>query len=109
MLKFFQLSHCFLVAAPLVHSILQVPFISVFAAAWHSIQMEKIYLIYMEIVIKLKEYLRGAVEELRKVTWPTKKQTQMYTFLVIAMVVGVAFFFGILDYIFNLGLEFIIR
>lgn len=63
----------------------------------------------MTAFVKLKDYFRGAIEELRKVTWPTKKQTQMYTFLVIAMVVGVALFFGVLDYVFNLGLEFIIR
>lgn len=53
---------------------------------------------------KLKDYFRGAYSELRKVTWPTRKQVINYSIVVIAMSLGVAIFFGVLDYIFNLGL-----
>ncbi len=57
---------------------------------------------------KIKEYFKGSVSEMKKVVWPTKKQTTTYSIIVIAMSLGVAVFFGILDYIFNLILEKII-
>ena len=46
---------------------------------------------------------------MKKVVWPTKKQTTTYTLIVIGLSLGVAIFFGILDYAFNLGLEKIIK
>lgn len=57
----------------------------------------------------IQNYLRDAVAEMKKVVWPNKKQTVNYTIIVIAMSIGIAIFFGIIDYIFNLGLEQIIR
>jgi len=58
---------------------------------------------------KIVEYLKGSVEEMKKVTWPTKKETKNYTLLVIGVSVAVALFLGALDYIFNFGLELIIK
>ncbi len=58
---------------------------------------------------KLTEYIKGSVEEMKKVTWPTKKETYNYTLLVIGISLAVAAFLGALDYIFNLGLELIIK
>ncbi len=58
---------------------------------------------------KIKEYFVGSVGEMKKVVWPNKKQVKNYTILVIAMSIGVAIFFSILDYIFNLGLGQIIK
>jgi preprotein translocase subunit SecE len=46
---------------------------------------------------------------MKKVTWPTKKETRNYTFLVIGISLAVAAFLGALDYIFNWGLAFIIK
>lgn len=57
----------------------------------------------------IKNYFIGAVAEMKKVSWPSKKQTTTYSFIVIGMSVGVALFFGLMDYILNLGLEQIIR
>jgi len=62
----------------------------------------------MKLFIQLKEYLIGSYVEMRKVTWPTKKQTINYSLLVIGMSIFMALFFGILDYILNIGLEKII-
>jgi preprotein translocase subunit SecE len=45
---------------------------------------------------------------MKKVTWPTKKETYNYTVLVIAISLIVAAFLGALDYIFNLGFKFIL-
>ena len=61
-----------------------------------------------EYMNKLTNYIRESVEEMKKVTWPTKKETYNYTMLVIAISIGVAVFLGILDYIFSTGLQYII-
>jgi len=47
--------------------------------------------------------------EMKKVTWPSKKETYNYTVLVIAISIGVAIFLGILDYIFSTGFQFLIN
>ncbi len=54
---------------------------------------------------KLTNYIKGSVEEMKKVTWPTKKETKNFTLLVIGISVGVAIFLGALDYIFSFALE----
>jgi len=53
---------------------------------------------------KIIQYFKDSYAEMKKVTWPTKKQTINYSTLVIVMSVGMAVFFSALDYIFNLGL-----
>ena len=53
---------------------------------------------------KLINYLKSSYAEMRKVTWPTKKQTFTYSMIVIGMSVGFAAFFSILDYIFKTGI-----
>lgn len=58
---------------------------------------------------KLVNYIKGSVEEMKKVTWPTKKETKNYTLLVIGISIGVAAFLGALDVIFIWGLEFIVK
>jgi preprotein translocase subunit SecE len=58
---------------------------------------------------KLTGYIKSSIEEMKKVTWPTKKETQNYTFLVIGISLAVAAFLGALDYVFTIGLELIIK
>jgi len=62
----------------------------------------------MTLLEKIKDYFKGAFSEMKKVIWPNKKQTTTYTIIVIAMSIGVAIFFGILDYAFNIVLGWII-
>jgi preprotein translocase subunit SecE len=57
---------------------------------------------------KITTYLQESLAEMKKVTWPTRKETYNYTVLVIAISLGVAIFLGILDYIFSQGFQFII-
>ena len=52
----------------------------------------------------IKNYFVGSYQEMRKVSWPTKKQTINYSVLVIGLSVGMSLFLGILDYFFNLGI-----
>ncbi len=54
---------------------------------------------------KILKYFQESKSELKKVAWPTKKEITNYTLLVIAISLGIALFFGILDYFFSLGLE----
>lgn len=54
-------------------------------------------------------YVRGVREELQKVTWPTRKQATRYSLLVVAISTIVAIFFTILDLIFKLGLEQLLK
>jgi preprotein translocase subunit SecE len=58
---------------------------------------------------KLTKYLKESVLEMKKVTWPTKKETYNYTLMVIGISLGVAIFLGILDYIFAEGFQFLIN
>lgn len=54
---------------------------------------------------KLFNYLKTAILEMRKVTWPTKKETYRYTMLVIVVSLVMAAFLGGLDYLFSFGIE----
>ncbi|OGH93819.1 MAG: preprotein translocase subunit SecE [Candidatus Magasanikbacteria bacterium RIFOXYD2_FULL_41_14] len=63
----------------------------------------------MNIVNSIKNYFIGSYAEMKKVSWPTKKQLTTYSILVVALSVGVAIFFAIADYILNLGIEQLIN
>lgn len=54
---------------------------------------------------KISHYFQESLEEMKKVTWPTKKETYNYTLLVIGISLAVAAFLGLLDYTLNLGLK----
>jgi len=58
---------------------------------------------------KLLNYIKASIEEMKKVVWPTKKETYDYTLLVIGISLATAAFLGSLDYIFSFGLELIIK
>ena len=50
------------------------------------------------ITEKIKQFLAGSKVELKKVTWPTPKQTLASTSVVIIVVVIVSVFLGIVDF-----------
>jgi len=50
---------------------------------------------------RLVKYLIESKRELKKVTWPTKKETTKHTLIVIGLSLFVAAFLGILDFIFS--------
>jgi preprotein translocase subunit SecE len=58
---------------------------------------------------KLTNYIKTSIEEMKKVSWPTKKETYNYTILVIGVSLGVAVFLGALDYLFSWLLGLIIK
>lgn len=55
-----------------------------------------------------KNYFKDAFHEMKRVVWPTKQQTKHYSIIVITLSIGLAVFFGILDYLFNIGLNILI-
>ncbi len=57
---------------------------------------------------KITEYIKASIEEMKKVAWPTKKETYNYTLLVIFISLGVALFLGLLDIVFAKGLEYLL-
>jgi len=50
------------------------------------------------------KYLIEAKQELKKVTWPTKKETTKHTLIVIGLSLFVAAFLGVLDFAFSRAL-----
>lgn len=50
-------------------------------------------------------YLRESREELKKVIWPTRKETVQNSLLVVGISVGIAAFLGLIDFVLNYGLE----
>lgn len=57
---------------------------------------------------KISNYLKDSQVELKKVVWPTKKQTRDHTLMVIGISLAVAAFLGAIDYGLNLLLEIFI-
>lgn len=57
---------------------------------------------------RIINYFKESKAELKKVSWPTRKETINHTSLVIGISLGVAIFFGLLDYVLALGVEKII-
>jgi preprotein translocase subunit SecE len=57
----------------------------------------------------LWRYVREAREEIKKVTWPSKKETVKYSAIVVVLSLLIAVFFGGLDWLLNLGLEQLIK
>ena len=57
---------------------------------------------------KFTNYVRESRIELKKVVWPSKKQTKNHTLLVIGISIAVALFLGAVDFILNQILELVI-
>ncbi|HHT27068.1 MAG TPA: preprotein translocase subunit SecE [Firmicutes bacterium] len=53
------------------------------------------------LVNKVTKFLRDARAELRKVTWPNRKELTTYTIVVIAITIIVSLFVGAADWLFS--------
>lgn len=62
----------------------------------------------MELLEKLRSFLREVRVEMEKVTWPSRQEVQAATIVIIILVVILAAFIGVVDFIVNhvLGLFF---
>ena len=54
-------------------------------------------------------YFKESKDELKKVTWPSRKEAIKHTLIVIGVSVFVAVFLGLADYLMNTGLEQVIK
>ena len=61
------------------------------------------------VFARLKKYFRDTKSEVKKVAWPTKQQTINNTGVVIACIVVVGAFIGVLDAVFTYGLQALLK
>ncbi len=58
---------------------------------------------------KVVQYIKESRDELKKVVWPSRKETVKYTLLVIGISFAMAVFLGALDFGLTIVLEQVIR
>lgn len=58
------------------------------------LKMEKIKLVMQQVT----QFLNDSKVELKRVTWPSRKQTMASTFVVIIIVFVMAIYFGMIDF-----------
>ncbi len=59
--------------------------------------------------VRSRRYLREVRSELKKVVWPTPRQTLSYTGFVVSFSLVVALIISGLDVVFNFGLDHFVR
>lgn len=52
--------------------------------------------------MKITDYLKEVKSEMAHVSFPTRKQTTVFTSVVIVLSIGMAVYLGLVDYVFNL-------
>lgn len=61
------------------------------------------------MLAKTTEFLANVKGELKKVTWPTRKDTYASTLVVIVLVLAVAVFLWAVDSVLSMLIQFVIR
>jgi preprotein translocase subunit SecE len=56
---------------------------------------------FMRILKKLSSFLKEVRLEMKKVNWPSRKETMKYTLIIVGVSIVVAAFLGGLDYLFS--------
>lgn len=57
---------------------------------------------------KIINFIKEVIAEAKHVTWPTRKQTILFTVAVLAISIIVAYYLGLLDFIFSKGLGWLL-
>ncbi len=70
-----------------------------------AVEKNSFFLKISQIITKISQFFREVKIELKKVTWPTRKQTVSSTIVVIVLVFIISLFLGLVDF----GLSSIIR
>ncbi len=58
---------------------------------------------FTRVTEAVRRYFRETIGELKKVNWPTRKEAQNLTMIVLAVIVLMTVFLGGLDFLFTLG------
>ncbi len=56
----------------------------------------------------LVNYIKETQGELKHVSWPTRQQAVAFTAIVVLISVGLSLYLGLFDYIFSLGIKYVI-
>ena len=57
---------------------------------------------------KTIEYIKEVRAEMKNVTWPTRDQAIFFTIAVVVISVAIAYYLGLFDYLFRIGLSWIL-
>jgi len=57
---------------------------------------------------KTINYIKEVIAEAKHVTWPTRNQTIFFTVAVLAISVIIAYYLGLLDFLFGQGLKLLL-
>jgi preprotein translocase subunit SecE len=57
---------------------------------------------------KIINYIKEVIAEAKHVTWPTRKQTLFFTIAVLIVSIFVAYYLGLLDFLFQQGLKLLL-
>jgi preprotein translocase subunit SecE len=57
----------------------------------------------------MPNYFKEVRAELKHVSWPSRNQALMYTIVVVAVSLATAIYLGLLDYIFDAVVQYIIK
>jgi len=58
---------------------------------------------------KIITYLKESWVEIKKVNWPTTKETMRYSWVVLILSLAIGIFLGVADYIFKLIIQLILK
>ena len=59
-------------------------------------------------VDQAKEFFEQSKGELKKVTWPTREETQRTTLIIIVVVVIISLLLGVMDFLISSGIRFLL-
>ncbi len=57
---------------------------------------------------KITEFIKEVLAEAKNITWPTRKQAMYFTIAVLAISMFVAYYLGLLDFLFSKGLSLLL-
>lgn len=57
---------------------------------------------------KIINYIKEVIAEAKLVTWPTGQQTMYFTLAVLLVSIIIAYYLGLLDYLFSQGLGWLL-
>jgi preprotein translocase SecE subunit len=57
---------------------------------------------------KIIEYIKETKAEARNVNWPTKTKSAYATIAVVLISLGIAYYLGFFDYLFSIGLQWVL-
>lgn len=55
--------------------------------------------------MSITSYIKDTREEMKHVNWPTRTQAIAFTAAVIIISAGIAYFLGLFDFIFSIGIQ----